>query len=204
MYLQITTVCNMTCKHCCFSCGKNGRHMSVGTAKKALEMFEGDYVAIGGGEPTLHPHFWEIVGIALGQAEDVWLATNGSMTETALSLARLARKGVLGVDLSRDAWHDEIDLSVVNAFNDFPRPSYGREAQHDHRNIRTVSAERVIKMGRADWGKEGCVCKDYFVVPSGRIHQCGCRGSTVIGNVVEGVLDRNFTQCCYKHTGEEA
>ncbi len=31
MYIQITTKCNMTCEHCCYSCNKNGKHGDYST-----------------------------------------------------------------------------------------------------------------------------------------------------------------------------
>ena len=37
IYLQVTTRCNMSCKHCCFSCGPKGEDMDV---KKALKMIQ--------------------------------------------------------------------------------------------------------------------------------------------------------------------
>ena len=79
MYIQITTRCNMECEHCCMSATAKGEDMSIGTFKNALEYDE--YITIGGGEPTLHPKFWEMMGLALGFGEYVWLATNGSITK---------------------------------------------------------------------------------------------------------------------------
>ena len=94
MYIQITTRCNMTCEHCGMDCGVEGDDMEVKTFKNAVDHDE--CATIGGGEPTIHPKFWEFIGLALGRAEYVWLATNGKETDTALALAGLAKRGVIG------------------------------------------------------------------------------------------------------------
>jgi pyruvate-formate lyase-activating enzyme len=52
------------------------------------------HIALGGGEPTLHPEFWEYVGLALRYNTSdlrVFLVTNGANTEDALALAKLAQ-----------------------------------------------------------------------------------------------------------------
>lgn len=84
MYLQITTRCNMKCSHCCYSCrpGK-GKHMDYHTAIDAIA-FARNYtetISIGGGEPTLHPRFFDILRFCLQDFDYVWMATNGSQTK---------------------------------------------------------------------------------------------------------------------------
>ena len=36
-YIQITTVCNYRCRHCCFSCTEEGEYMTMDTFKAALK-----------------------------------------------------------------------------------------------------------------------------------------------------------------------
>ena len=208
MYIQITTRCNMTCEHCSFSCTNQGEDMSLETFQKALQL-AGDYIQLGGGEPTIHPQFREFLFLALG-AGDVWLATNGSQTETALILCKMARKGVIGCALSRDYYHDEIDWDVIEAFQDgmerqlitndkggryysdfgyVPKgqQGYGRqENEHDRREIRDVS-HNISKRGRAEenelYHEDTCSCPGLMVRPNGDVHVCGCDGSPCLGNV---------------------
>ena len=84
MYMQITTKCNMTCEHCCYSCTKYGRHGDYNTILAAI-MFAREHgeetISIGGGEPTLHPRFFDILKMCLQDFDYVWMATNGSQTE---------------------------------------------------------------------------------------------------------------------------
>jgi MoaA/NifB/PqqE/SkfB family radical SAM enzyme len=198
-YLQITTKCNMTCEHCCYRCTMRGKHMPRKVWQKAIEWAtQDDHVEIGGGEPTLHPDFWEIIGKCLGTFDLVWLATNGSQTNTALALAGLARKGAISCALSRDRFHDPIDQRVVKAFtretgysaNEIVGPFYRHD--NDCREIRDVSTSksgfspfRDPDMGGDPNNCPGC---GLFVTPSGKIKVCGCLDSPIIGNVFDGIL----------------
>ena len=185
MYIQITTVCNMLCEHCCYACTTQGNHMSMATFKKALAICDEECLSIGGGEPTMHPKFWEMIGVALGSCGYVWLATNGKMTGTALRLAELAKRGVISVALSQDPWHESIDEKVVNAFtSDKNNNPYGR-SNNDCREIRNVSrhGSNPTLAGRCDWGEEGCVCGDIMVLPDGTVRACGCDDAPIFGNV---------------------
>lgn len=189
MYLQITTRCNMSCEHCCFDCGPIGIDMSHDTVLKALGMAEdvGDtsVIAIGGGEPTLHQMFWEILGLCMSRidAGGVWLATNGSRKRDALKLAELARAGIIGCALSQDWFHGPINQAVIDAFTRDTVQNisgmYGRENDLDRREIRCVNCD-VLGVGRAlknmVFDKEDeCVCDDLFVSPDGRVWSCGCQ-----------------------------
>lgn len=196
-YIQITTKCNMRCRHCCMSCepGK-GEHMPMKVYKEALA-WAGNYggcIFLGGGEPTLHPRFWEILGRAMAEAEDgVWLATNGSVTSTALALAKMAKSGVIGCALSQDIFHDAIDDVVVQAFS-----QAGRNDGTDQREIRSVKS--VARCDRIDGDpefefdtgfeiKDYCACEGAMIDVNGDIKMCGCLGSPKIGDVWRGVHD---------------
>ena len=190
MYIQITDKCNMTCQHCCFSCGpKSGLHMSEKTFFQAVSLCEerGSYITIGGGEPTLHPKFWNFIGYLMSRAHrlndeiTISLVTNGKRTEDALALAALAKKGILDVELSVDQYHQQVDERVVKAFTRKQRP-YGYDStipQGDYpdlRNIRTVTG--IISQGRGkdiSGAKPGCSCPEELVDTSGNIWGCGCK-----------------------------
>lgn len=188
MYLQITTKCNMSCAHCCYRCSMHGMHMRREVWETAIDFAKNqeDSISIGGGEPTLHPNFWEILGLCLGSFEFVWLATNGSQTNTAIALAGLAKKGAIGCALSQDYWHDEIDYRVVEAFQ-----IVGRRGDNDGREIRNVSEHpENLSPGRDPTlagNPKNCPCPGLFITPTGKIKACGCRRSPVIGNVFDGI-----------------
>ena len=159
---------------------------------------DGEYVTIGGGEPTLHPNFWEILGLCLGNFENVWMATNGTQTGIAVSLANMAKKGVLGVALSLDRYHDSdmVDPRVHRAFGSTEVRSLcgANQNSNDLREIRTVPASRLIKAGRCTWGIDECCCDDLIIMPDGRIKMCGCDHAHTVGRLPAGFFSDDFMQ----------
>lgn len=194
MYAQITTRCNMTCDHCGFNCTADGEDMSLDVFRRVVEL--PGSLTIGGGEPTLHPLFWEFMELALSRVGDLGLATNGSMTETTLRLAKLARQGAICCALSLDKFHDPIDQRVIEAFkgaakqNGYPHVAYS----DDYRIIRDVS-EGLVNSGRCDFGQPACPCSGPFIKPSGDIHTCGCLDAPSIGCIQTGYFEH--TKDCH-------
>jgi MoaA/NifB/PqqE/SkfB family radical SAM enzyme len=198
VYLKLTTKCNMKCQHCCMSATRKGEDMAWETFKAAVDGWDGgDGLTLGGGEPTLHPEFERFLFYALAQTDPseggLLVVTNGSQTERALTLALLAKRGVLAAALSRDPWHDPIDEKVVEAFTKNTRGNY-YNTDTDYREIRDVS-RGVLRVGRAArksftnyWEtRNGCACDgDPVVDPNGNVHQCGCPKSPIVGNVFTG------------------
>ena len=199
VYIQITTRCNMEGEHCCYDCSADGVDMSKETFKAACKLAEemGEIISVGGGEPTIHPEFWEFIGIALQHTSDtdggIWMATNGKETSTALKLADLARRGVLSVELSQDYYHEDIDPDVITAFTPTKRGEYVSRYSEDCRGIRDVTLQGIrdpIPVGRAaEWATSvlQCVCDDLFIVPNGIIYACGCQKKNY-GTVYSPVL----------------
>ena len=92
MYLQITSKCNMNCQHCGFSCNRKGMHMEWETFVNAIQFMrdrDNGTMIIGGGEPTLHSRFFDILKICLDDFDYVWMATNGSKTKVMYRLANI-------------------------------------------------------------------------------------------------------------------
>lgn len=187
MYIQITDHCNMTCAHCCYSCSPRKKNFITTKMFEAAIEFDNSSLAIGGGEPTLHPQFWEFIGIGLGSYDSVWLATNGSQTKTTLRLANMARRGVIGCALSQDCFHSPIDPKVINAFAGADNYGYRRD-DNDLREIRNVS-HSVMRQGRAIktrvWSEDRCGCDGLLVDPLGNIWSCGCK-KLLLGHVLTG------------------
>lgn len=211
MYLQLTTRCNMTCKHCMFACIEQGEDMSEETWLAAVKFnAETDtHMTLGGGEPTMHPQFWDIVMMALSEKwiETLWLATNGAITDTAIRLANMARKGILCCALSQDEWHDPIDNDVLDAFGYHGQPlNWGMVNEHsnDKREIRSVSS--IINAGRAQYYNinttETKCDSGHIIKPNGNINLCMCPESPVVGTVFDGVSDAYWDDYtngyCYK------
>ncbi len=201
MYIQITTRCNMACGHCCFACRPGvGNDMDPYVFQQALEVARdhGDYIALGGGEPTLHPRFWDffkrarIYHEAAGSGIAMLVVTNGARTRDALKLARLCHEDIDNAEtptfnavLSQDYWHDPIDPKVVRAFKELK--ARGREGIRTNTQI-TKHGSAIVNQCHTneDW----CCCHDTLVHPSGRYYGCGCRkyslGTVFSFNIPDG------------------
>ncbi len=221
MYLQITTKCNMKCAHCCYSCGKNGKHMPYETAVDAIT-FCRDHdgmISIGGGEPTLHPRFFDILKFCLQDFDYVWMATNGSKTKIMWRLANIIdgedlpegidpddeiayekacedsiyQENKLTVALSQDYFHSPINQRIIDLWT----RRAGQHRSHSGFEIRNVTSsyKGVIKAGRAKrtgnyQDEEGCPCSDIMIKPNGDIKMCGCSNSPKIGDIWIGFEDK--------------
>ncbi|EOF9313016.1 radical SAM protein [Vibrio fluvialis] len=179
-YIQITTACNMSCAHCCFACSaeKKGESMSPKTYKKAVALAE-DYgmnIMIGGGEPTIHARFWEYFGIAMGaQVDHVWMATNGSKTETSLALAAISTSEKFSCALSVDDYHDPIDPIVYRTFKEV-----GAEIRGGSEVVLNVGSAKENNIGN----REGCGCSHIaFIHPSGDVRACACPDARSLGHI---------------------
>jgi len=172
----------MVCGHCCYSCGPEGYSMDFNTFKATVKLAVkmNERVALAGGEPTMHPLFWDFLGYAIGMSDDVFVQTNGKKTTAAIALAKMAKRGVIKAGISRDEWHEPIDPRVYVAFS-------GSRSINDKRFIRDISHDPRYgpqKAGRCDWGVEMCPCSGTsWIDPLGGIHQCGCADAPVIGSV---------------------
>ncbi len=194
----------MTCEHCGFSCTHEGEDMNLEVFRLALGL--DDYVTIGGGEPTIHPKFWEMFGLSIGTVESTFIVTNGSMTEISLKLLKISKasENMFGVELSLDPFHDSIDYKVEKAF---------REAKR----VRDVfnKSGNLAKSGRAKEFfdetefHEYCICDDLIVEPNGNIKFCGCDDAPIVGSVFAGIEGeyeewRNEFDCqCWKDVLKE-
>lgn len=82
--LEITDRCNLSCPTCYANSSPNyGRHRTLDEIKKMLDCIvanegEPDVVQISGGEPTVHPQFFEILDLAKASpVKHLMLNTNG-------------------------------------------------------------------------------------------------------------------------------
>ncbi len=204
MYIQITTRCQMSCAHCCYSCTKQGEDMSLDTFRRCLKTCReyDEYPFLGGGEPTLHPQFEKFLLEAIASNTSsikVGIITNGGIKKRALMLASLTKQDIIMAQLSRDEYHDPIDDEVVEAFC---------ELTHGIRDTSRNGTLSPLPHGRGrellqiegfedyDYSEVDCCCPDILVKPNGDVYQCGCEHSPLIGNVHDSSLDiRAFGDC---------
>lgn len=81
VYVEITSICNLRCIHCYNDSGKEKNEISVEAFQNILEAYNNTEfsLAISGGEPLLHPKFWELVKLAKEKGiSDILIITNGT------------------------------------------------------------------------------------------------------------------------------
>lgn len=199
MYLQITTVCNMSCAHCCMSCAadKRGEFMSIDTFNRALDVLGDDMVTIGGGEPTLHPKLFEMIGTVLCDREYLFMAINGKKTNIARALHGLSKgNDRFDVELSQDEYHDPIDPAIVRLYTETD-------------SIRTVT--QISNTGHAVENGVGtgdhCACPTLLVKPNGDVKTCCCDDAITLCNVYDknarDVLNDYSSLQCELNTGDD-
>jgi len=112
--LEITKRCNLRCKHCYLDAGSHGAdELDTSNIKDIITMSKdegGISVALGGGEPLLHPDWRKIVNHALACDLLVSLGTNASLIQedTAKIMADLPIKIQISLDGATEATHDAI------------------------------------------------------------------------------------------------
>lgn len=77
--IEITTRCNLYCKHCCYGCGNVGTDMPMDVFRSIIDVCiseEIPHITITGGEPMLHPDLREMLDIADESNIAVTLFTN--------------------------------------------------------------------------------------------------------------------------------
>lgn len=168
----------MQCAHCVYSCTQDGDDMDFDTFKTAQDVvtrYESEnnfreLIIISGGEPTVHPMFWEFVEEALRRSKWVVVLTNGKRTKDAMRLAEMAEQKLLHVKLSLDEWHEKIDDDVIARFSN----------QIGLKQITTVVASSLIHWGRATQlglapAGSGCPGANLLCEPSGELWLCAHR-----------------------------
>ncbi len=190
--------------------------MSMSTLRKALELCReyGSPPFIGGGEPTLHPRFEQILLETLAYSDPeiggVGIITNGSIPRRAMLIARLTKVDIISGELSQDEYHDPIPPEVVHMFSEL-----GKEKKYSQtiRDTSVGGTKECLPHGRGvellglpyhtpnndieeDFRTDAdCPGYGWMVLPDGKVVQCGCEDSPIIGDVYSGV-NSPTQECC--------
>ncbi|MFL5521951.1 MAG: radical SAM protein [Gemmatimonadales bacterium] len=104
---QITNECNLACLHCIEESGPGkafrdelGREEVLGVIDQLMD-HEVPYLSFSGGEPMLHPHFYEMVERVTARGSQLKIETNGHYLSPE-NCARLKDLGVKAVQVSLD------------------------------------------------------------------------------------------------------
>ena len=114
---QTTSACTMRCRHCC----EDSAHLMPNEMDRTMVLdFCGQvadmnvpYVAVSGGEPMLHPQFFEVCRFLRSRGIIVKVETNGELVteEAAQEMARLGLRSVqISVDGATAATHEKLRL----------------------------------------------------------------------------------------------
>lgn len=79
-FIYLTNECQLNCEHCSFQSGPGKPHtrMDGPMLLRTLGELSGIRdITLTGGEPTLHPHFREVLAKAARKASNIYLLTNG-------------------------------------------------------------------------------------------------------------------------------
>ena len=170
----------MECAHCVFSCKPSNRtFLDFKYVKKAIDAaaYYGNYITLGGGEPTLHPDFMRILKYALKKKMGyILVVTNGTQTEIVWDMVELQDcHENLNIELSTDEYHAlyMVDDRILSYFK-------------KHKQTRHV--KKLIPQGRAkEYGiaedSKHCSCDTLFINANGGVYFCGCANAPKIGNV---------------------
>ncbi|HWR67424.1 MAG TPA: radical SAM protein [Desulfomonilia bacterium] len=96
--LDLTTACNFSCPHCVDSRLLNtGDYLDLETIKKSIDTLQKNglrsVILIGGGEPTIHKNFENIVRFSKDRGLQLGVATNGSRLDRVSAVAEVLQEG---------------------------------------------------------------------------------------------------------------
>ncbi|MEG0483900.1 MAG: radical SAM protein [Oscillospiraceae bacterium] len=102
-YIEITSRCNLRCKHCYNESGELDSEISCETFQNVLNCYEDGAetdITLSGGEPLLHPQFWGILDSAINaKIKKILIITNATIIDAQVAEKFSHRKDV-GIQLS--------------------------------------------------------------------------------------------------------
>lgn len=84
LYIEITSDCNLRCKHCYNNSGLNIIELSYDKIIKILDYCaekKCENLTISGGEPILHPDFFKVIDYASSRFKNIIIGTNATMLD---------------------------------------------------------------------------------------------------------------------------
>ena len=113
LFFEITQKCNLFCRHCGSRCITTGDSLSVEDIRNVLTTIEGmdkPAICLTGGEPLLHPDFFDIADCIRNAGFHWGMTSNGTLIDETTA-AQLSKAGMSSISVSLDGLeqsHDEL------------------------------------------------------------------------------------------------
>ncbi|MCR5203375.1 MAG: radical SAM protein, partial [Lachnospiraceae bacterium] len=109
LFFEITNRCNLRCKHCGSNCIVEGEALTISDVDKTLkEVNEKPTICLTGGEPMLHPEFFEIAKCVRDNGFLWGMTTNGTLIDD-IAAKKLKETGMSTVSVSLDGMEESHD-----------------------------------------------------------------------------------------------
>ena len=111
LFFELTDRCNLSCRHCGSNCAAQGQSLTVEDVRRVLITLspERPMICLTGGEPLLHPDFFEIAGCVRSLGFSWGLTTNATLIDDAVA-KKLRQAGMATVSVSLDGLERSHDL----------------------------------------------------------------------------------------------
>ena len=102
-FFELTNRCNLNCKHCGSSCTSKGQTLTMDDVESTLDSIQGDkpMICLTGGEPLMHPDFYEIAGRVKSKGFFWGMTTNATLIDEEAA-SKLREAGMSTVSVSLD------------------------------------------------------------------------------------------------------
>lgn len=110
LFFEITDRCNLRCRHCGSSCTAEGQALTIDDVERTLATIGVDKptVCLTGGEPMMHPDFFEIAGHVKDMGFNWGMTTNATLIDDAAA-EKLKEAGMSTVSVSLDGMEKSHD-----------------------------------------------------------------------------------------------
>lgn len=115
LFFELTDACNLSCLHCgSGSCPQNKTYLPASSAKAVMDLVAARYgpqsimICLSGGEPLLHPDFFDIASYAKDSGFSCGITTNGTLIDQHAA-KRMVDAGIDSVTFSLDGLQDTHD-----------------------------------------------------------------------------------------------
>ena len=110
LFFEVTDRCNLRCRHCGSRCTAEGHALTANDVERTLASIKGGKptVCLTGGEPMMHPDFFEIAGLVKEMGFNWGMTTNATLIDTEAA-EKLRQAGMSTVSVSLDGMESSHD-----------------------------------------------------------------------------------------------